>query len=103
MVKMTRSVAQVRLGDVPEEKRFWSQDGRYLKNLEELKSALEDMTEETFRLHSNEIKTDFSNWVKDVVGEDKLARDLLKCTTPAQAAKAVAARIQWLKTKLVSA
>lgn len=103
MVKMTRSVAEARLGDVPEEKRFWCLDGRYLRNLEELRSALEDMTEETFRFHSNEIKTDFSNWVKDVVGEDKLARDLVKCTTPAQAAKAVAERIQWLNSKLTSA
>lgn len=103
MVRMTRSVAEKRLGDVPEEKRFWCQDGRYLKNLEELKSALEQMTEETFRYHSNEIKADFSNWVKDVIGEDKLARDLLKCTTAAQAAKSVAARLQWLKSKATGA
>ena len=103
MVRMTRSVAEARLVDVPEEKRFWCQDGRYLKNLEELKSALEEMTEETFRFHSNDIKTDFSNWVKDVIGEDKLARDLQKCTTPAQAARYVAERIQWFQSKLTSA
>ena len=103
MVRMTRSVAEAELGDVPEEKRFWCQDGRYLKNLEELKPALEHMTEETFRYHSNEIKTDFSNWVKDVIGDEKLARDLLKCTTAAQAAKSVAERLEWLNSRAISA
>jgi hypothetical protein len=100
MVKMTRSVAEVLLGDVPEEKRFWSSDGRYLKNLEELKDALEQMAEETFSYHSSETKTDFSNWVKDVVGDEKLSRDLLKSTTKEQAARVVAERVRWLKGKL---
>jgi len=100
MVKMTRSVAEVMLGDVPEEKRFWCNDGRYLKNLDELKDALEQMTEETFRFHSSESKTDFSNWVKDVIGDEKLSRDLLKATTKEQSARAVAERVRWLKGKL---
>jgi len=100
MVKMTRSVAEVMLGDVPEEKRFWCNDGRYLKNLDELKDALEQMTEETFRFHSSENKTDFSNWVKDVIGDEKLSRDLLKSTTKEQSTRVVAERVRWLKGKL---
>jgi hypothetical protein len=103
MVKMTRSVAEAMLGDIPEEKRFWCHDGRYLKNLDELKDALEQMTADTFSYHSNETKTDFSNWVKDVVGDEKLSRDLLKCTTKEQAAKAVADRVRWLKSKINAA
>jgi hypothetical protein len=99
MVKMTRSVAEAMLGDVSEEKRFWSSDGRYLKNLEELRDALNQMADETFSYHSSENKTDFSNWVKDVIGDEKLGRDLLKCTNKVQAAKAVADRVAWLKTK----
>jgi hypothetical protein len=99
MVKMTRSVAEAMLGDVSEEKRFWSSDGRYLKSLEELRDALEQMADETFSYHSSENKTDFSNWVKDVIGDEKLARDLLKCTNKAQAARSIADRLAWLKTK----
>jgi len=34
------------------------------------------MNEETFGYHSNETKSDFSNWVKDVIGDEKLAADL---------------------------
>ena len=99
MVRITKAVAEQRLGNVPEEKRFWCHDGRYLKNLEELQVVLEQMTEETFSYHSNETKSDFSNWVSDVIGDDKLSRDLRKSTTRAQAAKCVADRVKWLKAK----
>jgi len=100
MVKMTKSAAEERLGDVSQDKRFWCHDGRYLKNLQELEGALEQMTDETFRYHSNETKSDFSNWVRDVFGDEKLSRDLQKSTTQAQAAKSVAERITWLKAKI---
>jgi hypothetical protein len=99
MATMTKATAKERLSDVPDEKRFWCNDGRYLKNLEELEAALQQMTDDTFSYHSNESKTDFSNWVRDVIGDEKLARDLLKSTTPAQAGKMVAARIKWLKAR----
>jgi hypothetical protein len=100
MVKITSSVAAKWLGDVPDETRFWCVDGRYLKNLSELEDAMEQMSEDTFRSHSNETKTDFSNWVKDVIGDEKLSRDLLKCSTQTQAAKAVRDRISYLNNKV---
>ncbi len=100
VVKMTRAVAEERLGNVPQEKQFWCQDGRFLKNLPELEVALEQMTEEVFRYHSNETKCDFCNWVRDVIGDEKLARDLQKSATKAQAAKSVADRVAWLKSKI---
>jgi hypothetical protein len=99
MATVSKSAALARLGDVPEEKRFWCRDGRYLKNLDELKVALEQMTDETFQYHSNEAKTDFSNWVRDVIGDEKLAKDLLGCTSQAQAAKSIETRIYWLKNR----
>ncbi len=99
MASITKAIANERLEDVPAEKRFWCHDGRYLKSLAELEAALEQMSDETFSYHSSETKTDFSNWISDVIGDQKLARDLLKSTTPVQAAKNVAARIKWLKTR----
>jgi hypothetical protein len=99
MASVSKSAAKAKLGDVPEEKRFWCHDGRYLKNLEELGAALEQMAEETYRYHSNETKTDFSNWVRDVIGDEKLAKDLLNGTVPAQAAQSVADRVKWLKNR----
>jgi hypothetical protein len=100
MIRITKSVAEKRLGDVDHDKQFWCHDGHYLKNLRELESALEQMTEETFRYHANEAKSDFSNWVRDIIGDEKLSRDLKKSATRAQAAKSVAARIVSLVKKM---
>ena len=40
---------------------------------------------------------------RDVIGDEKLARDLLKSGTPAQSARSVAERINWLKSKMTGA
>lgn len=100
MDKVTKLEAEKMLGDVPEEKRFFCCDGQVFKNLQELVTALKGMKEETFRYHSNETKSDFSNWVRDVIGDEKLSKDLRKSTTQDQAARKVADRIAWLKSKL---
>ena len=100
MVKISKTIAEERLADVPQEKWFWCSDGRVLKSLPELGVALKQMDEETFRHHSSESRNDFSNWVRDVIGDEKLSRDLLKSTTQAQAAKSVDDRVAWLKSKI---
>ncbi|MFH0769203.1 MAG: hypothetical protein V1932_06525 [Chloroflexota bacterium] len=99
MVRITKIVARRILGDVPEDKRFWCFDGRVLKNLSELEAALKEMGEETFRYHSNETKSDFSNWVRDVIGDEKLSIDLQKSANVAEAAKSVSNRIAWLRSR----
>lgn len=99
MVRISKVIAEKRLGDVEDDKQFWCQDGHYLKNLQELETALEQMTEDTFRFHSNETKSDFSNWVNDVIGDDKLSRDLRKSVTKTQAVKSVAERIALLNMR----
>ena len=100
MVRITKTLAENKLGDVPQGQQFWCQDRRVLKSLPELGIALKQMDEETFRHHSNESRNDFSNWVRDVIGDEKLGRDLLKSTTQLQAAKSVDDRITWLKSKI---
>ncbi len=99
IIKITKAVAQERLADVLPEKEFWCSDGRIIKSLSGLEAALTEMSDETYRYHSNEAKSDFSKWVGEVIGDEKLSRDLYKSKTRAQAAKAVADRIAWLKTK----
>jgi len=100
IIKITKAIATERLADVPQEKRFWCSDERVLKNLPELLTALKEMSDETFRHHSSEARSDFGNWVRDVIGDDKLSRDLQKSKSRAQAVKAVADRVAWLKTKV---
>jgi hypothetical protein len=99
MVRTTKSIAEKRLGDVPQEKQFWCHNGQVLKSLSELESALRDMSDEVFRHHANESNNDFSNWVRDVFGDEKLSNDLRKSTTQTKAAQSVADRIVWLESR----
>jgi hypothetical protein len=100
IVKISKEEVNRRLGDVPNEKRFWCHDGKLIKNLEELGKALNDMSDETFHHHSGEGRNDFSKWIRDVVGDDKLAEDLSKAGSRTQASQAVALRISFLKSKI---
>ncbi len=102
ITKMTKVIAQERLANVPDEKRFWCSDGGMLKSLRVLRVALEEMGEKTFRYHSNKAKSDFSNWVRNVIGDKKIAKDLRKSTTWSQITKSVARGIAWLKGKVAS-
>lgn len=99
MVKITRMDAEKLLGEVSQEKRFRCSDGRMLKTLPELEVALKEISEETFRYHCNKTKSDFSNWVRDVIGDEELSEELRKSTTQAKAAKSVASRVAWLRRK----
>jgi hypothetical protein len=68
--------------------------------MKELGEALTSMADETFAYHSNEEKKDFSNWVRDIIRDEKLARDLQKSLNRTQAAKRVAERVAFLSSKL---
>ena len=99
MTRITKEIAGKMLGEVPNGKQFYCTDGRVVKNLPELELALKEMSEETFCYHSSETKSDFSNWVRDVIGDEKLSRDLQKSTSRTRAVKKVADRIAWLRSK----
>jgi len=99
IVKLSKEEAKRRLGDVPDEKRFWCHDGKTIKNVKELRKALIEMSDETFHYHLSEGRNDFSKWVREVVGDDNLAEDLGKTKSRIQASKAVAERISFLESK----
>jgi hypothetical protein len=100
IVRISKEEANMRLGDVPDEKRFWCQDGKVVKNLKELEKALDGMGDETFHHHSGKGRSDFGNWVRDVVGDNKLANDLSKAKSRIRASKAVEQRISFLRSKI---
>jgi hypothetical protein len=88
------------LSRVPEEQVFWCHDGRIFRNMEEFGEALATMSDETFAYHLNAEKKDFSNWVRDVIGDTKLANDLENVLDRSQAAGIVASRIAYLRRGL---
>jgi hypothetical protein len=100
IIKISKEEASRRLGDVPDGKHFWCQDGKVVKNLKELEKALNDINDDIFHYHAGAGRNDFSNWVRDVVGDNKLANDLSKAKSRIQASKAVAQRISFLQSKI---
>jgi hypothetical protein len=94
---VSKSAGKKFLADVPDDKRFWCADGQVLKNLSDLETSLKTMGQDIFSYHLNDNKNDFSNWVRDVIGDDKLAMDLQKSKTRAQAARYVSTRVSQLR------
>ena len=87
------------LRHVSDEKRFYCHDGKILNNLYELKNALENISHACYIHHVTEEKNDFARWVRDVLGDDKLANDLAKASTQKEAAIIVKDRIAWLQDR----
>jgi len=68
------------LKDANPEHYFFVQDGTILKNVLDLSKQLDNMADDIFKHHVNEMKNDFSNWIRDIFREEKLAEELLKTT-----------------------
>jgi hypothetical protein len=81
------------LAKVPVEYVFWSHDGRIFTGLAELAEGLKTMSDENFSYHSNLEKHDFSNWVRDVIGDERLADALARASDRFEAAAYIVARI----------
>jgi len=74
MAKQNKLVA-----NVADDKVFWVHDGPVLKSVKELYDYLPSMSDDIFNYHVNGERNDFSNWIKDVVGDKQLANDICKC------------------------
>jgi hypothetical protein len=85
------------LKDVPPEKSFWASNGWVIRNMEELPKALENMADETFTSHVNSDKNDFSTWIREVIGDKKLASIMQKVKNRQSAIDAINRRIKQLK------
>jgi hypothetical protein len=64
------------MADVEPQHYFVTKDGRQIKNMRELAEVLEKMNEDVFTYHVNAQKNDFSNWLKDVIRDEELAKEI---------------------------
>ena len=78
MPAISKQDAQRMLDNVPQEYLFRFADGRTLANMSELGDALRNISDETFNFHVNSDKNDFSNWVRDVIKDEKLANEAMQ-------------------------
>ena len=91
--------AQRVLRSVPDVKRFYCHDGDILNNIYELKAALGKMHSSAYLHHVRDDKNDFARWAREVLGDDKLAGDLVKSQDQKEAFQVVADRISWLQAR----
>lgn len=96
---VTKDEARKYLCDVAPEQCFWINNGPILKNIEELANALPSMNDESFKHHVNNEKNDFSLWINDVIGDKKLANELLSSRNKDSALKKLRNRVNSLKKK----
>lgn len=101
MAETLKQKAKRLLADVPEEYVFKCCNGNILHNMKELKDELKTMSDEVYAFHANMEKNDFTNWVRDIIKDEGLAKNLQKSPSRAQAAKLVASRIDILSQKFV--
>lgn len=95
--KLTLSVIERFLGDVASDKYFFVYNGPVLKSIEELHTALGNMTEEQFLYHRNNEKNDFYNWVISVIGDIRLANEIGRAKTKETTIKKIKDRLDFLK------
>ncbi|GEM_PF-861699 len=88
------------LARVPDEYVFWCHDGTVFHDMKELAEYLRTMSDETFAYHCNAEKNDFTNWVRDVMGDRKLAEDLAGVHDRTAAAQIVSQRVAFLEAQL---
>ncbi len=97
-LKLNKARARQFVADVSCEKTFWNHDGREFKNLQELALGLISMDNETYMYHVNNNKNDFSHWVKEVIGDHEMARELEQAVSRTDAAEKVTARVTYLSS-----
>ena len=98
-VRTKQDAARV-LSDTGGDKSFFCHDGCVARNLHQLVECLGHMNDDSYNHHVTAVKNDFSTWIRDVFGDDKLANDLASCADRAEAVKAVTDRIAWLQKKV---
>ena len=86
------------LGNVPAENAFVLFNGPRINNLYELAEAMESMKETSFRHHVTPTKNDFSNWLRETVGDSELASKLLTTNNRSRMASLVRERISQFET-----
>jgi hypothetical protein len=89
------------LARVPEEFVFWNNDGSIFRDINELKEGLARMSDQTYAYHANAEKNDFTKWVRNIIGDEKLAKDLESATNREQAARIVDERYASLNTPAI--
>lgn len=88
MPKITKQQVLKLLDNVPGQYTFYCCNGHRIWSMRDLLNELFSMNDDAFSYHFNKEKNDFRSWVRDVIGDEKLARDLDKAKNRFEAVNA---------------
>ncbi len=78
-MRITKAKALHIMRPVEGEQRFFCANGDVWGSLTECSRYVQNISQEAFHHHCNIERCDFSSWIKDVLGDEKLATDIQKC------------------------
>lgn len=90
--------AEEYLRDVPGDVRFWCHNGEVYSTLIDLEKGLRAMTAESFDYHSGAGRSDFAEWVRNIIGDEFLANEMSQCKTRLRMLQSVSHRVSWLRS-----
>lgn len=96
--KVPVSVAKGILSRVPFQVSFWLCTNENLRGLADVYEALQKATDDVFRYHVNRDKNDFEVWIRDVVKDKDLAREIARVKTRATLIRKIAERVEELRS-----
>ena len=98
-MRLNVGIAEKILGDVGDGSRFFATNGKIFASLVDLKNGLREMSEEHFFHHVREGGNDFSNWIRECLGDVRLADSLIGLDKD-KAVKKIASRIAYIERYL---
>ena len=85
------------LGRVSREEGFWLCTNESLRTLTSIAAVLEKVGDDVFRYHVTRDKNDFETWIRDVVRDKELAREIARVKTKETLIRKISERLVMLK------
>ena len=94
--KVPAAVAKSILARVPMQVSFWLCTNENLRSLADLSAALRKADDEVFRYHVNRDKNDFEVWIRVVLKDKDLAREIARVKTKETLMRKISERVEEL-------
>ncbi|MBI3036588.1 hypothetical protein HYY73_02430 [Candidatus Woesearchaeota archaeon] len=98
--KVPVAVAKGMLARVPFQVSFWLCTNENLRSLRDISEALQKATDDVFRYHVNRDKNDFETWIRDIIKDKDLAREIARVKTRDTLIRKITERVDELSSIL---
>jgi len=98
-MRLNLELAMKILNDVDEGHRFFCEDGSVFSNLRDLERDLKNMSDEVFLHHTEGERNDFASWIRECLGDVRLADSLIG-SDKNSSLKKISSRINYIEKYL---